>query len=59
LAATGFFVYFFELQQKSKIRLIKIQIHCEVKGEFREGHIGFSGEAPFFLHRQSYERKIS
>jgi hypothetical protein len=28
----------------------------KVKGEFREGHIGFSGEALFFLHSQSYGR---
>jgi len=31
----------------------------KVKGEFREEHIGFSGEAPFFLHSQSSGREIS
>ncbi len=31
----------------------------KIKGDFREEYIGFSGEARFFLHSQSYGRKIS
>jgi len=31
----------------------------KVKGEFREGHIGFSGKARFLLHSISYGIKNS
>ncbi len=30
-----------------------------VKGEFREGYIDFSDEAPFFLHSQATEEKLA
>ena len=41
------------MEIKTEMRLFK------VKGDFREEYIGFSGEARFLLHSQSYGIKNS